>query len=84
MDNKSTIQLDINCTSDEIANIILKSLEPENKFLEGDTQITSTVTGNILSIKIESVSKLSSLRYTIDDILHTITVIESTYNAVMK
>jgi len=77
---KSTsIQLRIECTNKDIVPIIVESLEPENKLLNKHTQIKTEIIENSIIIKIETSAKLSSLRYTIDDIIHTITIIEEVY-----
>ena len=81
--NSSTIQtkIEIRCSNEEIAKIIAKSLEPENKELT-KTQIKTKTEAKSVIINIESESSVSSLRYTIDDIIHTISVIENVYNTV--
>ena len=82
MDKQSYFQLNIECKNKELAEIIAKSLEPENSLLKDNTKITIQIVQNTLSIQIESTASISSLRYTVDDILHTISLIENTYEAI--
>jgi len=81
--NSSTIQtkIIIRCSNENIAKIIAKGLEPENKELT-KTEIRTKTEAETVIINIESESSISSLRYTIDDIIHSISVIENVYNSV--
>ena len=81
----STIQtkIVITCSSEKIAEIIAKGLEPENRDLTKTEIKTETNAENVI-INIESKSGVSSLRHTIDDIIHTISLIEKVYNTVEK
>ncbi|MHA2358159.1 MAG: KEOPS complex subunit Pcc1 [Candidatus Heimdallarchaeaceae archaeon] len=82
---KSTkIQLRIECTNKEVASIIVESLEPENKQLDEHTQIKTKILENCIIIELETSAKLSSLRHTIDDIIHTISTIEEVYKTIKK
>ena len=73
----------ITCSSEKIAEVIAKGLEPENKELTKTDIETITEAENII-INIESKSSISSLRNTIDDIIHTISLIEKVYNTIEK
>ncbi len=81
--NSSNIQakIVITCTNENISRIIEKSLEPENKELT-KTDIETKTEAETVIIDIKSKSSISSLRHTIDDIIHTIAVIERVYNTV--
>ena len=83
MSVKSTsILLRFECTNKDVASIIVESLEPENKLLNKQTQIETEIVENSIIIKIETSAKLSSIRHTIDDIIHTISTIEEVYKTV--
>jgi tRNA threonylcarbamoyladenosine modification (KEOPS) complex Pcc1 subunit len=73
----------ITCSNEKIAEVIAKGLEPENKELTKTDIETKTEAENVI-ISIESKSSISSLRHTIDDIIHTISLIEKVYNTVEK
>ena len=76
------IKLVIECSSDELARIIAETLEPENKLLDEQTEIKTIIDSNSIKIEIQSSASLSSLRYTVDDIIHTIATIEGVYKSV--
>ena len=80
--NKSNFKMTIECKNAGIAEIIAKSLEPENKQLDENTSIIMLIEENELIIELESSSSLSTLRNTIDDIISTISTIESVYKSV--
>ncbi len=75
------ISVTVECASEELASIIVKSLEPENKMMEEPTEIRTIHEGKKVKISIASSMGISSLRYTLDDILYTISVIEKIYQA---
>lgn len=75
------IAVTVECASEELASIIVKSLEPENKMMEEPTEIRTIHEGKKVKISIASSMGISSLRYTLDDILYTISVIEKIYQA---
>jgi tRNA threonylcarbamoyladenosine modification (KEOPS) complex Pcc1 subunit len=75
------VRLVIDCSNNELANIIKKTLEPENRILGEKTEIETVVDRNRVIIKIQSTASLSSLRYTIDDIVHTVATIEGVYKS---
>ena len=77
--NSTDIQICVNCFNPELAEIIVKGLEPENSLLDEKTKIVMNREGKKIEINIESVSGISSLRYTVDDILNTISTIEKVY-----
>jgi tRNA threonylcarbamoyladenosine modification (KEOPS) complex Pcc1 subunit len=76
------IKLVIECQDSELARIIKETLEPENKLLEEKTEINIIIESNNAIIEIQSSASISSLRYTIDDIVHTIATIEEVYKSV--
>ncbi len=71
----------ITCSNEKISKIITKSLEPENKELT-KTDIETKTEAETVIINIKSKSSISSFRHTVDDIIHTIAVIEKVYNTV--
>lgn len=81
--NAIQVKIMVTCSNEDIAKIITRSLEPENKELT-KTDITTETEVETVIINIKSESTISSLRHTIDDIIHTISVIEQVYNAVEK
>lgn len=78
------VQITISCLNPELAEIIVKGLEPENDLLDDDTKIVMMRDGKSVKIKIESIAGISSLRYTLDDILNTISTIEKVYLSTNK
>ena len=78
------IRLVIECSNNELAEIIKKTLEPENKLLGEKTEIETVVKSNCVVIEILSTASLSSLRYTIDDIVHTVATIEGVYKSAVN
>ncbi|MHA1345677.1 MAG: KEOPS complex subunit Pcc1 [Candidatus Heimdallarchaeaceae archaeon] len=73
------VQITIGCINPELAEIMVKGLEPENSLLVDDTKIVMKRDGRNVEIIIESISELSSIRYTLDDILNTISTIEKVF-----
>ncbi|MHA1202203.1 MAG: KEOPS complex subunit Pcc1 [Candidatus Heimdallarchaeaceae archaeon] len=78
------VQITISCLNPELAEIIVKGLEPENALLDDDTKIVMMRDGKSVKIEIESIAGVSSLRYTLDDILNTISTIEKVYLSTNK
>ncbi|MBY9000926.1 MAG: hypothetical protein KGD64_08440 [Candidatus Heimdallarchaeota archaeon] len=72
-------QFTIDCISEKLAEIIIKGLEPENSLLDENTQISMRREGKTVEISIESYADISSIRYTLDDILHTVSTIEKVF-----
>ena len=85
MDSQTNqISLTFHCSTENLASIILKTLEPENKLSDERTKINMIQEGTKINIEIESSASISSLRYTIDDILHTLSTIENIHETVEK
>lgn len=80
--HESSFTMVIECKNNDIANIIAKSLEPENKQVDNKTTITMEIENNKLILKLKSSSPISTLRNTADDIISTISTIESVYKSV--
>lgn len=80
--HESILTMVIECKNNEMANIIAKSLEPENKQVDDKTKITMEIDDNKLILKLKSSSPISTLRNTADDIISTISTIESVYKSV--
>lgn len=80
--HESNFTMVIECKNNEMANIIAKSLEPENKQVDDKTKITMEIDDNKLILKLKSSSPISTLRNTADDIISTISTIESVYKSV--
>ncbi|MCK5142303.1 MAG: CTAG/PCC1 family protein [Candidatus Heimdallarchaeota archaeon] len=80
--HESSFTMVIECKNNDIANIIAKSLEPENKQVDDKTTITMEIDDNKLILKLKSSSPISTLRNTADDIISTISTIESVYKSV--
>ncbi|TET74117.1 MAG: hypothetical protein E3J43_10285 [Candidatus Heimdallarchaeota archaeon] len=79
---ESSFTMVIECKNNDIVNIIAKSLEPENKQVNDKTTITMEIDNNKLILKLKSSSPISTLRNTADDIISTISTIESVYKSV--
>jgi len=79
---ESNFTMVIECKNNDMANIIAKSLEPENKQVNDKTTITMEIDNNKLILKLKSSSPISTLRNTADDIISTISTIESVYKSV--
>jgi len=79
---ESIFKMVIECKNNDIVNIIAKSLEPENKQVNDKTTITMEIDNNKLILKLKSSSPISTLRNTADDIISTISTIESVYKSV--
>lgn len=79
---ESSFTMVIECKNNDMANIIAKSLEPENKQVDDKTTITMEIDNNKLILKLKSSSPISTLRNTADDIISTISTIESVYKSV--
>ena len=80
--HESSFTMVIECKNNDMANIIAKSLEPENKQVDDKTTITMEIDNNKLILKLKSSSPISTLRNTADDIISTISTIESVYKSV--
>ncbi|MHA1445501.1 MAG: KEOPS complex subunit Pcc1 [Candidatus Heimdallarchaeaceae archaeon] len=80
--HESSFTMVIECKNNDMANIIAKSLEPENKQVDNKTTITMEIENNKLILKLKSSSPISTLRNTADDIISTISTIESVYKSV--
>ena len=80
--HESSFTMVIECKNNDMANIIAKSLEPENKQVDNKTTITMKIYNNKLVLKLKSSSPISTLRNTVDDIISTISTIESVYKSV--
>ena len=78
----TSFKIVVDCKNNEIAEIIYKGLEPENKEVDSNTTIEMELDNNRLTILLESKSEISTIRNTIDDILSTINTIESVYKSV--
>lgn len=79
---ESSFTMVIECKNNDMVNIIAKSLEPENKQVDDKTTITMEIDNNKLILKLKSSSPISTLRNTADDIISTISTIESVYKSV--
>ena len=82
--NPTQVQITISCINPELAEIIVKGLEPENSLLNDNTKIIMKRDGRKVEISIESIAELSSIRYTLDDILNTISTIEKVFLSASK
>ena len=82
--NSTQVQITISCIKQELAEIIVKGLEPENSLLDDDTKIVMNRDGRDVEISIESIAEISSIRYTLDDILNTISTIEKVFLSTIK
>ena len=78
------ISLTFYCSTENLASIIVKTLEPENKLSNERTKINMVQEGTRINIEIKSSASISSLRYTIDDILHTLATIEKVHETIEK
>lgn len=79
---ESSFTMVIECKNNDMVNIIAKSLEPENKQVDDKTTITMEIDNNKLILKLKSSSPISTLRNTADDIISTLSTIESVYKSV--
>lgn len=82
--DSTKVQITINCISSELAGIIIKGLEPENSLLDDNTKIVMKRDGRNVEINVESTANVSSIRYTLDDILNTISTIEKVFLSTNK
>ena len=82
--DSTQVQITIGCINPELAEIIVKGLEPENSLLDDDTKIIMKRDGKNVEISIESSAEISSIRYTLDDILNTISTIEKVFLSTNK
>lgn len=82
--DSTQVQITISCINLELAEIIIKGLEPENSLLDDDTKIVMKRDGRNVEISIESIAEISSIRYTLDDILNTISTIEKVFLSASK
>jgi len=80
--HESSFKIVIKCKNNEIAQIIAKSLEPENQHVDNNTTINMQVKDCKLIVQLESSSSVSTIRNTIDDIISTINTVESVYKSV--
>ena len=80
--HESSFKMVIECKNSELAQIISKSLEPENKQVDKNTTISMQVENHKLMLQLESSSSVSTIRNTIDDIISTISTVESVYKSV--
>jgi len=78
------IKLIFQCSTEKLAEIIVKTLEPENKLIDDSTEINMTQEGKEINIEINSSASIPSLRYTIDDILHTLSTIEKVHETIER
>ncbi|MHA1302666.1 MAG: KEOPS complex subunit Pcc1 [Candidatus Heimdallarchaeaceae archaeon] len=69
---RNIVKIEVECQDAEVARIIQQCLEPENTILGEKTVITTSQKANKLLITIDSSASISSIRFTLDDILHTI------------
>ena len=76
------IKFVIECLDNDLARIIKETLEPENRQLGEKTSIKTITDNNSVIIEIQSSASISSLRHTIDDIVHTVATIEGVYKSV--
>ncbi len=67
----------VKCLNEELAQIIAKTLAPENEQVDSQTEITMKIERNILTIYLKSNSSVSTIRNTVDDIISTINTIEN-------
>ena len=83
MSSHSTqIKLAFQCSSEKLAGIIIKTLEPENRLVDDKTKIHMIQEDQQIIIEINSSASISSVRYTIDDILHTLSTIEKVHETI--
>ncbi len=75
-------QLVLECLTQESVKILKQCLEPENKELDGRTIITMNENGNHLIIDIKSSASLPSFRFTVDDIMHHLSLLNSVVDVV--
>ena len=78
------IKLTFQCSTEKLAAIIVRTLAPENKLIGDSTEINMTQEGQEINIEINSSASISSLRYTIDDILHTLSTIEKVHETIER
>ena len=78
------IKLTFQCSTEKLAEIIVRTLEPENKLIDDPTEINMTQEGKEINIEINSSASIPSLRYTIDDILHTLSTIEKVHETIER
>ncbi len=78
------ITISIECSDENFAEIISKSLEPENSQLDDKSNIEMILENRILTIKLSSSSPLPTIRKTVDDIINTISTSESIYKTVKR
>jgi tRNA threonylcarbamoyladenosine modification (KEOPS) complex Pcc1 subunit len=75
------IRFVVECFDSKLAKIIKETLEPENKLLGNKTKIKTIIEDKKIIIEIQSSASISSIRHTIDDIIHTIATIEGVYKS---
>jgi len=79
---KSDLVITIEFIDSDFAQVITKSLEPENKLIDANSSIKMRLANQKLQIEFSSTSSLTTIRNTIDDILSTINTSESIYKKV--
>ena len=78
------ISISIEFLDEIFAEVVLKSLEPENKQIDDKSEIQMELEKQNLLIKFSSTTSLITIRNTIDDILSTINTSENIYKAVKQ
>lgn len=84
LSKKTEITVSITCVDEKFAEVVLKSLEPENKQIDEKSSIIMKTEGKNLIIEFSSYSSISTIRNTLDDILNTINTTERIYKTVTK
>ncbi len=85
MDSEETIiTISIEFLDKKFAGIILKSLEPENRQIDDNSDIQMTLENHKLFIKFTSFSSLTTIRNTLDDIFNTISTSENIYRTLRR
>ncbi len=78
----SKVSLIIYSKNRQLLQVISKCLEPENSLLNAHTKIFTDLDKDQLTINIFSDTKISTIRNTLDDILHTTHLISSIYKKI--
>ncbi|MHA1198356.1 MAG: KEOPS complex subunit Pcc1 [Candidatus Heimdallarchaeaceae archaeon] len=81
---ETTITISIDFLDKKFAEILQKSLEPENKHVDDKSKIEMILENQKLLIKFSSLSSLPTIRNTIDDIFTTISTSENIYKTVKR
>lgn len=82
--NKIDLSIVIEFIDNNFAEVVLKSLEPENSQIDKNSSIQMRIDTNKLIIEYFSTSPLSTIRSTIDDIFSTINTSETIYKTVKR